>query len=244
MIDFLIIGARRCGTSWTHWYLRQHPEIYMPASKEFHFWHKALYKGMTIEEYNECFSDKGNRLAGEATPAYGRMSVEEIQRVYDYKPDLKFIYIIRNPIELGWTTFLRYEKCSPPDLQDIVEWRNRDNTHTDLYDFESQLRNWYKVFPKEQICVLEFSDLKNKSVEFLVSILEFLNIENRDFFNEMNFEVVGSYGTSQNRNENFKPMDTNIPDDIFEYFQNWMGDGIKSLSQFLNRDLSHWIKGE
>jgi len=35
--DFLIIGAARSGTSSLYFYLREHPEIFMPAFKEPHF---------------------------------------------------------------------------------------------------------------------------------------------------------------------------------------------------------------
>ena len=56
MLDFMIIGGRRCGTSWTHWYLSQHPEVYMPY-KELHFWNQDV---LDINWYNSLFFQKNN----------------------------------------------------------------------------------------------------------------------------------------------------------------------------------------
>ena len=37
LLDFLVIGATKCGTTALFQYLRNHPEIYMPPEKEVGF---------------------------------------------------------------------------------------------------------------------------------------------------------------------------------------------------------------
>ena len=42
--DFFIVGAPKCGTTSLYYYLRQHPQIFMPDYKEPHYFGKDLNK--------------------------------------------------------------------------------------------------------------------------------------------------------------------------------------------------------
>ena len=42
--DFFIVGAPKCGTTSLYYYLRQHPEIFLPDYKEPHYFGKDLKK--------------------------------------------------------------------------------------------------------------------------------------------------------------------------------------------------------
>jgi hypothetical protein len=35
--NFLIIGAEKCGTTSLYYYLKQHPDVYLPKRKELHY---------------------------------------------------------------------------------------------------------------------------------------------------------------------------------------------------------------
>ena len=41
-LDFLIVGAPKCGTTAMHEFLRAHPEIYLPERKELHYYGSDL----------------------------------------------------------------------------------------------------------------------------------------------------------------------------------------------------------
>ena len=51
--NFIISGFPKCGTTSLHYYLSEHPEIYMPDQKELHFF------------TNKIFSDE-NKGAGDS----------------------------------------------------------------------------------------------------------------------------------------------------------------------------------
>ena len=184
MLDFMIIGGRRCGTSWTHWYLSQHPEVHM-SYKELHFWNQDV---LDINWYNSLFQNKQG-VAGEATPAYGRLNLNLIQRVYQYNPNMKLIFIIRNLIDAYWTDFQKYSSLET-SLENVVFWKNQ-HTPKEVYDYQNQLMNWMQIFPKEQFCILQFSEILNEPKKFLQKILDFLGISNT-FPDDLNFEIVGS----------------------------------------------------
>src|SRR5262245_9799954 len=74
--NFLIIGAAKGGTTSLHYYLRQHPEVFLPRQKEINFyWPEARALGRqipdTIEEYACYFEGAGTaRAVGEISPQY------------------------------------------------------------------------------------------------------------------------------------------------------------------------------
>src|SRR3712207_923366 len=91
MPNFLIIGAMKSGTTSLHYYLKQHPDVFMPPVKEQDFFalegKKLNFNGpegpafinrmirqnsiTNIEEYRAAFRGVSNeRAVGEASPVY------------------------------------------------------------------------------------------------------------------------------------------------------------------------------
>ena len=74
--DFFIVGAPKCGTTSLYYYLRQHPQIFMPDYKEPHFFGKDLNKISDEFIYDEIkyldlFKDaKPDQKIGEASTFY------------------------------------------------------------------------------------------------------------------------------------------------------------------------------
>src|SRR5690554_4562039 len=70
--DFFIVGAPKCGTTAMYQYLKAHPEVFMPAYKEPHYFAEDFH-GAWIErfrqqeDYLKLFADAGNaKRVGEA----------------------------------------------------------------------------------------------------------------------------------------------------------------------------------
>ena len=110
---FLIIGAMKGGTTSLHRYLRQHPEVFMPARKELNFFLDE-YTGPPIDPpeernwsrgiawYKHQFADVAReRAVGEASANYSRYPTypgvaESIAAVV---PNVRLVYLVRNPID-------------------------------------------------------------------------------------------------------------------------------------------------
>lgn len=99
--NFLIVGAEKAGTTSLAAILSRHPDVFMSDPKEIRFfsnhnWHKGL-------TWYESFFTKAtsNAAIGEASPAYtwAPQSKEVPIRIYRCLGDIKYIYILRNPIE-------------------------------------------------------------------------------------------------------------------------------------------------
>src|SRR5690348_11928752 len=76
--NFLVIGVEKGGTTWLHTQLKKHPEIFLPNTKEVHFFNKYNsnfvahdYFKFGLDWYREFFKDyEGQQAIGEVTPMY------------------------------------------------------------------------------------------------------------------------------------------------------------------------------
>lgn len=97
--NFIIIGAMKCGTTSLHFYLNQHPQIFMSQKKELNFF--SRYWDFGVDWYSSKFPNKENMICGEASPSYSKFQVwpNVPQRIHAIIPHAKIIYLVRNPIE-------------------------------------------------------------------------------------------------------------------------------------------------
>lgn len=114
-LDFLVIGAAKAGTTSLFEYLRPHPELYLPAGKEFPFFSDEPVYRRGWEEYRRRFFQGApeDRLWGTVTPPYmagglanaeaGTSSRSEVttipRRIRELAPSVRLIAVLRDPVE-------------------------------------------------------------------------------------------------------------------------------------------------
>lgn len=116
-LDFIIIGAQKAGTTTLFEHLRQHPELSLPASKEFPFFSHEATRERGWKDYISKafpFADASSKW-GTATPQYmvgglweqpnpvpGGEAYDERTvplRIQERVPDARLIAILRDPAE-------------------------------------------------------------------------------------------------------------------------------------------------
>ncbi|WP_042357267.1 sulfotransferase domain-containing protein [Bacillus rubiinfantis] len=183
--DFLIIGAQKCGTTSLFHYLIQHPQILAPNEKELHFF--DLYYENGFDWYKSQFPPKpvnGRKvLSGEATPKY--IYEENVpQLVFQHMPNVKLIVLLRNPVDRAYSHYQMELKNQHPELicegGDIVTFaealeRDFDGIVTrGLY--AEQLKRWFKLFPRNQILVLQSEQFFTEPERVLQRVFHFLGL--------------------------------------------------------------------
>ena len=129
--NFIIAGFPKCGTTSLHYYLSEHPEIYMPKQKELHFFtNKILSKQIAgkgdeitaqthinrLEDYQNFFPNNDKyKAVGEASPSY--INYPEIyNEIKTQLSNPKIIILIRDPINRAYSNYcLLYTSPSPRD---------------------------------------------------------------------------------------------------------------------------------
>ena len=104
--NLLIIGAAKCGTTSLHFYLDQHPDVFMARPHDSHWGQKEMRLFWRddwrerLEWYEQHF-DPSAPVRGEATPSYTHYPFlpDVPRRIHSIIPEAKLIYIVRDPID-------------------------------------------------------------------------------------------------------------------------------------------------
>jgi len=116
-LDFIIVGAQKAGTTSVFEYLRQHPELSLPAGKEVPFFSHEETRRRGWDDYIGkvfAFAPQATKW-GTATPQYmvgglwehpnpgpsGERYDERTVplRIHDHAPDVRLIAVLRDPAE-------------------------------------------------------------------------------------------------------------------------------------------------
>ena len=107
IVDFIIIGAQRSGTTALSLNISKHPDLYINNNEnrkisEVHFFDINWKKGIEWYKKQLKSENKKNKIIGEKTPdlAYLSYTFPLIQSV---NPFVKLIIIIRNPVERAYS---------------------------------------------------------------------------------------------------------------------------------------------
>ena len=102
--DFICIGVQRAGTTWLYECLKEHPEIFVPETKELHFFNDNYEKGMTF--YSDFFNDANStkQVIGELTPNYYH-DFTALERISQSLPNVKIIFILREPVARAYSHY-------------------------------------------------------------------------------------------------------------------------------------------
>ena len=107
--NFFIVGAPKCATTAFHYYLQEHPNIFLPRQKEPHYFatdfrDEKEQRGYirTEKEYIDMFrfAEDRHKAVGEASVFY-LYSKEAIANILKFNSNAKLIAMVRNPIDLA-----------------------------------------------------------------------------------------------------------------------------------------------
>ena len=175
--NFLVIGARRAGTSLLHHkILRGHPEIYVPVQrKEIHYF--DLYYERGLAWYQSYFpSDEAAgrfRAIGEVTPDY--LASEEARgRIHQLLPECRLVAILRNPVEQAWSDY-RYRRRGRNERRDFKTFIE-DPAALSGGLYYRHLQRYLALFRREALLVLLYEELVQDPGRELGRLTRFLDV--------------------------------------------------------------------
>ncbi len=173
---FIGIGAQKAGTSWLHACLYEHPGIYMPASKEIHFFSKYYDRG--VPWYEAHFrAGRATQWAGEFSPTY-MYYPEAAKRLYDYHPGLHLIVCLRDPVTRMISAY-RYaiQTGVLPPTMSLSEVLEQHPAYADHSRYARQLQRYFHYFSRQQILILFYEDIATSPYALLDSVYTFLGVD-------------------------------------------------------------------
>ena len=180
--DFLGIGAQKSATTWLHHNLKAHPQIFVPQGeeKELHYFDDHV-NHHELDYYAKFFEAGQGKIKGEITPAYGILPISEIRFIRTVLPDLRLIFLMRNPIDRAWSHALmeltwkanrRIEEIS--DEEFIAHFQSPASRQRG--DYETILNNWQRVFPAERFFIGFYDDVIARPRELLADVFHHLGV--------------------------------------------------------------------
>ena len=132
--------------------------------------------------YASLFSPADKLAAGEITPAYSTLSADTVAAIKRINPDMKIIFVMRDPIERSWSQARKdlprvYGK--PLDeipAQDVIGWFNSHWCLT-RSDYLATLKNWLAHFPRDQLFVGFHEEIIAHPKDLLLRLFELLGVE-------------------------------------------------------------------
>lgn len=182
--NFIIIGAAKSGTTSLFYQLKNHPDIFMPHRKELDFFvdHQKVGNWDKGQEYYEqLFAGwQGEKAVGEASPRYTKSPIlkgvpERMARII---PQVKLIYILRNPIDQIWSYYNHtiYHTKKQMSFESMLK---KNSILMASANYPHQLKNYLSFFPKDQILLLLFEDYILDSQKTVGKICRFLDIDDQ-----------------------------------------------------------------
>jgi len=176
-MDFIGVGAQKAGTSWIYACLYEHPEICMPY-KTINFFSQATKWKKGLRWYKDRFRRcSENKLKGEYSTSYLYSKVAA-KRIHKNFPKAKLIVCLRNPIDRAFSNYKHDIKVGniPEDMSfDKASRKHKEYIERGFYN--QQLERCLKLFPRDQILILIYEDIKKDPLKFIQKIYNFLNVD-------------------------------------------------------------------
>lgn len=280
LVDFFIVGAPKAGTSSLYWYLNEHPDVVMSDPKEPNYFTqietKELYKSQdyrrafkTInseDEYHALFQGHGKRL-GECSVSY-LFYPQVAERIFEYNSDAKIIICLRDPVERALSHFDMDKRLgfTSRSIEYVLNEKNsvEFQQYIECGKYTNQVVRYLNCFPRENIYVVWFEQLKMNSKLITGEICTFLELQrysvdlpHRNSAKETNNPLVKKLyrsATVRKVAKNILPSQIQniIKSNVFSKSLNTDRDQVKaplyghfrediiSLEELMSIDLDHW----
>lgn len=192
-IDFAIAGTQKAGTTALAQYLGRHPDLFLPVSKETHYFRRSLGPdGPTDRPISHLtrhyVTAPPGALLGDATPVYMYWP-HCLQLLRLHNPELMLIVSLRHPVERAWSAWsmeYRRGRETLPFSEAIREGRTRVSeapkgvhliySYVERGFYARQIENLLKVFDRDQVFFLR-NDQINATHEAMQKLQIFLDVD-------------------------------------------------------------------
>ncbi|RSK41511.1 sulfotransferase family protein [Mangrovimonas spongiae] len=189
-----IIGAQKSATTSVYNWISQHPSVCGPSAlKDYPFFLKEEFFDKGIESLQEEYNTQGfnnQKIVLQGNVQY-IFDVKAIKKIYDFNPKAKLICVLREPSERALSAYkyfkkLNIEKLTFKEALNREEERSRNSLQA-YFDFTykahgmyaQQLKAIFNIFPKNQLLVLLYDDVKSSPESVMDEIFDFLELSDK-----------------------------------------------------------------
>lgn len=180
--NVFLIGSQKSGTTTLASLLGKHPEINVSEPKEPHFFTHNYSNG--LEWYGDTFIKSESKIYLDASTTYSMASISRKEgvldnvpeKIYEYNPNSKFIYILRDPIYRTYSSYLHSLRRRGKIYKNFKEALDSNSFFLDTSNYVAQIKKYYEYFPKDSFLFLTFEDFRDDYQEVLNKCFSFLEV--------------------------------------------------------------------
>jgi Sulfotransferase family len=202
--DFLLLGAPKCGTSALHAALDRHPGLFLSEPKEpkyfltadrppptsgggpgdvetwgEHVWRRSDYEALFA-------AAREDTLCGESTVFY-LYDADAQRRIREVIPDARLIAVLRDPVERAHSNWAHLRGAGLEPEADFLSALAREPEriaagwahfwhYTAQGRYGEQLEHLFGLFPRDQVLLLRYRDLRDAPGDTLDRVCRFLGV--------------------------------------------------------------------
>lgn len=246
--NFIICGAARAGTTMLYKVLDEHPDIYMakPMAPEPKYFRIDEEYAKGLEHYSSSFfADANHKAVGEKSTMYmEHPSVAE--RIRRDLPDVKLVFVLRNPIERAYSNHLWSSKHGFEDksFEEAVRTEAEreaaypeDLRYTRPFSYVARgmyanlLTPYFELFDVDQMKFIVFEEMLDRPVQVMTDLLNWLG--------------VSPSGTAINVGDRVNTArfnDETVPVRAWEYLNEIYWEPNRELAELIGANLTAWSK--
>lgn len=192
--DFLIGGAARTASTWLCHALDTHPQVYLPhpfvPEPKFFSRDSEYAKGIDWY-YTRWFGDAPQgKIRGEKSTSYLE-TPGTAARIHAHLPDVKIVFLLRNPVDRAFSNYYwsRHNGMETETFERAVELEKereltlpahlkdaRPYSYISRGFYADQLREYFALFPKENILCLKTEDIGRAPNTVVEKLFRFLGL--------------------------------------------------------------------
>jgi hypothetical protein len=181
----------KSGTTYLSELLKMHPDVFVSSPREpCHFvdpavlrtvWPQMWQRGYwrSVERYLSLFAAAGDaRIIAEGSTAYSQapLFTRVPERILEFSPDAKFIYIMRDPVERTLSHYWHRVRWWGERRQPLSAIRE-NQLYLSASHYAHQLRAYLQHVPKQRIYVLTFEELIADPLKNVQALYAWLGVE-------------------------------------------------------------------
>ncbi len=188
MVDFLVIGAQKSGTTTLYELLNAHPAIFIPGAKELEFFSDPVRYGRGYKWYCSTYFAKApaGSVKGEASTHY-MMYPEAPGRIAETLPDAKLIAILRNPAERAYSHYRMsvmrgrerrpFQEAVESAIEAPVRAVSEDYDYLRFGEYGRILSDYLDRFPRGNLHVAFTEELDSDPSRVIRNMYSFLGVD-------------------------------------------------------------------
>lgn len=202
------------------------------------WYHRYYYAPRSWAWYRSLFTPEAGQVAGEATPRYAVVSRHKIASIHRAMPNLKIVYLLRDPIDRMWSDLAmfhdqRFGGCGTNTVKavgnDAFLKKSGSLRHS---RYAENLSRWQEFFPKDQILTGFLEEISSQPEQLLRRVFAFLEVD-------PNHPPAGEIASQRINSAKYPPIPENTARDLAKR----LADDVRCLHDMLaTEQTAAWLR--